>query len=204
MAVHLLQENVAGPLTERQADLVYAAREETERLQRIVEELLDLAKLQGGRMQLTRHGTTARALVDAALDAQRTVAADRQVVLAAEVAPGLPEIAVDVDRLQLVFANLLSNAVRHSPPGAPVTLRVAAGNRSLRFSVADQGAGIPPERRDVIFEKFSQGGDRPGGAGLGLSIAKEIVAAHGGQIGVDSAPGRGSEFWFTIPVNREA
>jgi NtrC-family two-component system sensor histidine kinase KinB len=204
MAVHLLQENVAGPLTERQADLVYAAREETERLQRIVEELLDLAKLQDGRLQLTRRPTAPRALVEAALDAQRTIAADRQVVLAADVAPGLPEIAVDSDRIQLVFANLLSNAVRHSPPGAPVTLRVAARNGSLRFSVIDEGPGIPPERRALIFEKFSQGGDRPGGAGLGLSIAKEIVAAHGGAIGVDSALGRGSEFWFTIPVEPKA
>ncbi|MDX2169004.1 MAG: ATP-binding protein [Deltaproteobacteria bacterium] len=200
MAVHLLLEHAAGPLTDRQADLLYAAREETERLQRIVEELLDLAKLQGGRMQLTRRPTAPRVLVDAALDAQRTIAADRQVVLTAQVAPGLPEIAVDVDRLQLVFANLLSNAVRHSPPGAPVTLRVAPHDGSLRFSVTDEGPGIPPERREVIFEKFSQGGDRPGGAGLGLSIAKEIVAAHGGEIGVDSSVGHGSEFWFTIPV----
>jgi signal transduction histidine kinase len=204
MAVHLLLELAAGPLTDRQADLLYAAREETERLQRIVEELLDLAKLQGGRMRLTRRTITPRALVDAALDAQRTVAADRQVVLTAEVAPGLPEIAVDIDRLQLVFANLLSNAVRHSPPGAPVTLRVAARNAALRFSVADEGPGIPPDRREAIFEKFSQGGDRPGGAGLGLSIAKEIVTAHGGEIGVDSALGRGSEFWFTIPIEPKA
>jgi len=200
MAVHLCLEQAAGPLTDRQADLLYAAREETERLQRIVEELLDLAKLQGGRMQLTRQSATARALVDTALDAQRGIAADRNVALAAEIAPGLPELSVDLDRLQLVFANLLTNAIRHSPPGAVVTLSATAADGALRFAVSDQGPGIAADRREVIFEKFTQGSEVPGGAGLGLSIAKEIVAAHGGTIGVTSDVGRGSEFWFTLPT----
>ncbi|MEO8602281.1 MAG: ATP-binding protein [bacterium] len=201
MAVHLCLEQAAGPLTDRQADLLYAAREETERLQRIVDELLDLAKLQGGRMHLTQRPVSARALVNAALDAQRTVAAERHVALTAEIAPGLPDALVDVDRLQLVFANLLTNALRHSPPGAPVTVRAAADPGALRFTISDEGPGISPDRRAVIFEKFNQGADAPGGAGLGLSIAKEIVAALGGLIGVDSAPGHGSTFWFTVPVS---
>jgi signal transduction histidine kinase len=204
MAVHLCLEQAAGPLTDRQADLLYAAREETERLQRIVDELLDLAKLQGGRMQLTRRPATARGLVDAALDAQRSIAAERNVALVTAVAPGLPELSVDADRLQLVFANLLTNAIRHSPPGAAVTLGAAAAEGGLRFAVTDEGPGIAADRRAVIFEKFTQGSDAPGGAGLGLSIAKEIVAAHGGRIGVESEIGHGSEFWFELPVRAAA
>ena len=204
MAIHLCLEEAAGPLTDRQADLLHAAREDCERLQRIVDELLDLAKLQGGRLQLRRRPVALRDLIDSALDAQRSVAADRQVVLAAEVAPGLPEVRVDEDRLQMVFANLLTNAIRHSPPGASVTTRAAATDGVVRIEVSDEGPGIAPERREVIFHKFAQGAETPGGAGLGLSIAREIVTAHGGTIGVDSTVGRGSTFWFTLPEERKA
>ncbi|MBX3023535.1 HAMP domain-containing protein [bacterium] len=204
MAIHLCLEEVAGPLSDRQADLLQAAREDCERLQRIVDELLDLARLQGGRLQLRRRPAAVRDLVSSALDAQRAVAADRQVVLAAEVAAGLPEVVVDEDRLQLVFANLLTNAIRHSPPGAAVTTRALAGDGGVRVEVRDEGPGIDPARRDVIFEKFAQGPEAPGGAGLGLSIAREIVTAHGGSIGVDSEVGRGSTFWFTLPVDASA
>ncbi len=200
MAIHLCLEETAGPLTDRQADLLQAAREDCERLQRIVDELLDLAKLQGGRLSLQRRTVALRDVVDEALDAQRSVAAERRVPLAGEVAPGLPDVAVDEDRLHLVFANLLTNAIRHSPPGATVTVRAAASDGAVRVEVHDEGPGIAAERQQIIFDKFAQGNDAPGGAGLGLSIAREIVTAHGGTIGVDSAVGRGSTFWFTLPV----
>jgi signal transduction histidine kinase len=167
-------------------------------LQRIVDELLDLAKIQGGRMQLSRRQVAARALIDDALQAHAAVAAERHVEIRAQVAPALPELAVDRDRIQVVLANLMTNAIRHSPPGGTVTLRGAAADDAVRFEVADQGAGIEPEQREAIFERFTQG-RAPGGAGLGLSIAREIVTAHGGRIGVDSEPGRGSTFWFELP-----
>ena len=202
MAIHLCLEQLGGPLSEKQADLLYGAREDCERLQRIVDELLDLAKIQGGRMQLQRRRLAPRALVDAAVDAQHSLAAERHVELHSEVAPGLPELDVDADRIQLVFANLLTNAIRHSPDGAEVALRSLTSDGAVRFEVADQGPGIPEAQREVIFEKFAQGADAPGGAGLGLSIAKEIVTAHGGQIGVDSEVGRGSTFWFIVPVRQ--
>jgi PAS domain S-box-containing protein len=200
MAIHLCLEEAAGPLSERQADLLQAAREDCERLQRIVDELLDLARLQGGRLQLRRRPVALRDIIASAVDAHRGVAADRQVVLDADVAPGLPDVVVDEDRLQLVFANLLTNAIRHSPPGAAVTARAAAGNGAVRVEVRDEGPGIDPARREIIFDKFAQGTDAPGGAGLGLSIAREIVLAHGGTIGVDSEVGKGSTFWFTLPA----
>lgn len=199
MAIHLCLEEAAGPLTDRQVDLLQAGREECERLQHIVEELLDLARLQGGRLQLRRRPAAVRDLVAHALDAQRSIAADRQVVLDAQVAPGLPEVLVDEERVQLVFANLLTNAIRHSPPGAAVSARAAAADGVVRVEIRDQGPGIDPARREVIFDKFAQGADAPGGAGLGLSIAREIVTAHGGAIGVDSEIGQGSTFWFTLP-----
>ena len=199
MAIHLCLEHVAGPLTDKQGDLLHAAREDCERLQRIVDELLDLARIQGGHMQLNRRRLPARQLVETAVDAQRAAAAEHHVELATELAPAMPELEIDPDRLQLVFANLLSNAIRHSPVGAVVRVRGLAEDGLVRFEVIDRGPGIAPDQRESIFEKFAQG-ERRGGAGLGLSIAREIVAAHGGAIGVDSELGAGSTFWFTVPV----
>jgi signal transduction histidine kinase len=204
MAIHLCLEQSAGPLSDKQADLLYGAREDCERLQRIVDELLDLAKIQGGRMQLSRRRASPRALVETAMNAQHSFAAEHHIELHAHVAPGLPEVEVDQDRIQLVFANLLTNAIRHSPDGSGVFVRSQAANGAVRFEVADQGPGIAHEQREVIFEKFAQGAAAPGGAGLGLSIAKEIVSAHGGQIGVDTEVGHGSTFWFTVPARGEA
>lgn len=200
MAVHLCLEQAAGPLTERQADLLFAAREDCERLQRIVDELLDLARLRGGGMQLRRQPLAVAALVGAALDAQRIPASEAQVALAAEVAPDLPAVSVDEDRLLGVLANLLVNAVRHAPAGSTVVVAAREVAGGVRVEVRDAGPGIDPARREQVFERFTQGGAAPGGAGLGLSIAREIVTAHGGTIGVDSEPGRGSTFWFTLPV----
>jgi two-component system, NtrC family, sensor histidine kinase KinB len=200
MAIHLCLEHAAGPLSEKQSDLLYGARDDCERLQRIVDELLDLARIQGGKMQLDRRRVAPRALLETALEAERGRAAERHVELAAESAPGLPELDVDRERIELVFANLITNAIRHSPPGAGVRVRASEADHSVRFEVIDQGSGIAPQLREVIFEKFAQGAGTHGGAGLGLSIAREIVAAHGGTIGVESELGRGSRFWFTIPV----
>jgi signal transduction histidine kinase len=199
MALHLCLEQAAGPLTDRQADLLYAARDDCERLQRIVEELLDLARIQGGVMELRRRKVSARALLLDALEAQRVAAEARRLELTLTLDPELPEVEVDAERLQVVLSNLLDNAIRHSPEGGEVRLCAQPANGGVRFSVVDQGPGIPAAEREYVFEKFAQGATAPGSAGLGLSIAREIVAAHGGAIGVDSDIGQGSSFWFTIP-----
>jgi signal transduction histidine kinase len=139
--------------------------------------------------------------VDAALESQRSAAAARQVSLRAEALPGLPAVQADVDRVQLVFSNLLSNAIRHSPEGATVTVRARAADGGVRFEVVDTGPGIPKAYQQAVFEKYFQlPGAPPGGAGLGLFIAREIVQAHGGEIGVESEPGKGSAFWFRLPA----
>lgn len=201
MAVHLLVDGSVGPLTAKQEDLVYAARADCERLQSIVDELLDLSRIQAGRIALRRTRTEPEALVRDAVDAHRALAGSRGIVLRSEVLPGMDPLDVDVERIQLAFANLLQNAVRHSPAGGEVVVRAVAGAGRVRFEVADSGPGIPKEYQDVVFDKYVQlPGSPPGAAGLGLFIAKEIVEAHGGSIGVDSEPGRGSTFRFTLPA----
>lgn len=210
MALHLCTEEVVGPLTPKQADLLFAAREDCERLRVIVDDLLNLSRIESGHIELHRRRATPAELVDAAVDVHRAAAAQGQVSLKAAVPPGLPDVFVDPDRLQLVFSNLLSNAIRYSPPGAEVWIRVLPAGRDsalfgggtmLRFEVVDAGAGIAPAHQVGLFEKFFRVPGSPrGGSGLGLFISKGLVQAHEGTIGVTSEPGKGATFWFTVPA----
>jgi signal transduction histidine kinase len=200
MAIHLCLEQVGGPLSDKQSDLLYAAREECERLQAIVDELLDLARIQSGRIELHRIPMPPATLIDAVLDAHRGLAEGQHVLVEREDLPGLRSVFADRERIQLVLSNLFTNAVRHTPAGGRITLRAVADDGAVRFEVADTGVGIPAEYLATIFDRFVRIPDTPGGTGLGLSIAKEIVEAHNGHIGVSSRPGEGATFWFTLPT----
>ena len=204
MAIHLCFEETVGPVTEKQADLLSAAREDCERLQSIVDELLDLAKMQSGRVELQQLLTSPVALIDTAVEAHRAIAAEHDLMLETEIVPEIGNVLVDRERLQVVFANFITNAVRHTPGGGRIEVRARPVEGTIRFTVADTGEGIPEEHLRHIFDKFYRVPDAPsGGTGLGLSIAKEIIEAHGGEIGVESEVGRGSTFWFTLPVVKE-
>jgi len=128
-----------------------------------------------------------------------------QVTLRSELSPQLPEaIAVDPERLGLVFGNLIGNAIRHTPECGTVALKVRTSTTktTVRFEIVDTGPGIPQEYQHLIFQKFFRvPGSAAGAAGLGLSIAKEIVEAHGGEIGVESKESVGSTFYFTLPIS---
>jgi signal transduction histidine kinase len=201
MAIHLIAEEAAGPLTERQADLMAAARGDCERLQAIVDDILDLSRIQAGRVELQLQPVEAGAVL-----AQAAAAVQPQAQLArAELVVQGPDeplrLVADSERLQLVLANLLGNALRHTPEGGRISARVSAQGGAARFEVEDSGEGIPPQYRERIFERFFQvPGARRGGVGLGLYLAREIVRAHGGEMGVESEPGKGSTFWFTVPA----
>jgi signal transduction histidine kinase len=200
MAIHLLNEQAAGPVSEKQADLLFGARDDCERLQSIVDELLDVSRIQGGKLELHVADVDLESLAREALEAQRSAAELARVELYCEVLPGQGSVRVDEDRIALVFANLLSNAIRHSLPGGAVRVSARVEGARVRFEVADQGPGVPREYSQAIFEKYFQMPNAPpGGAGLGLFIAREIVRAHGGEIGVDDEPGGGARFWFTVP-----
>jgi signal transduction histidine kinase len=201
MAVHLLAEHTVGPLTAKQGDLVFAAREDCDRLQSIVDELLDLSRIAADRIELRLSTHDPEQLVDDAIEVQRSAAATRNIALRSELLPDTPAVAADRERIGLVLANLIGNAIRYSPAGSAVTLRAAPRDGALRVEVSDHGPGVPADQQPVIFDKYVRGPDAaPGGAGLGLFIAREIVRAHGGAIGVDSLPGHGATFWFTLPL----
>lgn len=200
MAIHLVAEGVVGQVTEKQADLLFAAREDCERLQGIVDDLLDLSRIQSGRLQLDVREVGTEELVEQALSAQRTLAEDRGVRLSQSLSPDAETVRVDPDRMQLVLGNLVGNGVKHTPHGGEVSVHVSREGPHVRFEVKDTGEGIPAQEQARIFEKFYRAPGAPaGGAGLGLSIARDIVQAHGGELGVVSTPGQGSTFWFTLP-----
>ncbi len=202
MAIHLCLEQVAGPLSEKQADLLYAARQDCERLQATVDELLDLARIQSGRVQLALEPLEIAALFARTLPPFRTAAEDKQIDLVGpEDSANLTALA-DPPRVQLVLSNLLSNAVRHTPTGGRIELLAQRRGDFVWLGVRDSGSGVAAEHQAAVFGKFYRvPGAVAGGAGLGLSLAKEIVEAHGGQIGVESEPGQGSLFWFTLPAS---
>jgi two-component system, NtrC family, sensor histidine kinase KinB len=200
MAIHLCIERAAGPITERQADLLYAARDDCQRLQTIVEDLLDLARLQRGAVELKKVRVAPAVLVEESREGVEPRAKEKAIRIETEVEPSLPEVLVDPDRIKIALSNLLGNAVRHTPDAGTVSLRVSSRDGSVRFEVVDSGAGIAREHRDRVFERFYRVPGQPsGGAGLGLSIAKEIVEAHGGTIGLEAPEAGGSVFWFQIP-----
>jgi signal transduction histidine kinase len=201
MAIHLCVEEAAGPLSEKQADLLVTARRDCERLQGIVDDLLDLSRIQSGRVELQRRPVKARALLDEAAAAAREAAAGAGLALTVRSGTSGEEVLADAERIALVLSNLLANAVRHTARGGAVTLSALPAERAVRFEVVDTGEGIPFEYLDRIFDRFfSVPGRRAGGVGLGLYLVREIVAAHGGEVGVQSVPGEGSTFLFTLPL----
>jgi signal transduction histidine kinase len=201
MAVHLCVEEAAGPLTETQADLLHTARQDCERIQAIIDEILDLARIQSGRMELRREPLQGEELVAPVVELHRPAALERAVELEAQALPGGPTILGDRERLELVLGNFVTNALRHTPGGGRITVRCIAEGEGLRFEVEDTGDGIPAEYQARVFDRFFRVPGRGSkGSGLGLAIAREIVQAHGGAIGVTSEVGHGSRFWFALPV----
>jgi PAS domain S-box-containing protein len=202
----LLEGGIMGDLPPQALDMVRIARTNTERLIRLINDILDLEKMDAGKLELKLAPLECAELVEATLAGVRGMADAAGVPLRSDV-EGAPRVKGDRDRLIQVLTNLVSNAVKFSPRGAPVTVRVleeAAGR--VRFSVVDQGPGIPPEQRGRLFGRFQQldGSDTrsKGGTGLGLAISQGIVDQHGGRIDVESEEGRGSTFTFTLEVEK--
>ena len=200
MAVHLCTEQVAGPLTDKQAELLHAAREDCDRLQAMVDDLLDMSRIESGRIEIYPLPTSVGVLAENAVEQFQAEADAKGVRLSADIT--IPEVRVlaDHERVGHIFSNLINNALRHTQREGSVTLGASVTNGAVRFTVTDTGKGIPKEYQERIFEKFFQVPESgPKGTGLGLYIAKEIVRGHGGDIGVESEPGKGSTFWFTLP-----
>jgi NtrC-family two-component system sensor histidine kinase KinB len=201
MSVHLLLEGAVGELTDKQRTVLRSCREDCERLEKLMRDLLDLSKIEGGESAPNRAPVHVGDLISAATGVLKRRADAKQVALVAEVPSDLPPVLADRAQIERVVTNLLTNALRYTDAGGSIQVRAARRDGHVAVSVTDTGRGIPPEYLTSIFDKFAQIPGAPsGGAGLGLAISKRIVEAHGGQIVVKSVVGRGTTFTFTLQV----
>jgi NtrC-family two-component system sensor histidine kinase KinB len=202
MGVHLLLEERIGLLTPQQTELMLAVREDSDRLNQIVENLLDMGRIESGRALMDLQPERPERLIAKAVERMSSAFQDRGIDFVSDVSQDLPAVLADAPRIELVFVNLLNNALRFTPAGGHVRVSATADKDAVQFTVEDTGPGIPAQYQDRIFERFfrAPGQSKGSGAGLGLAIAKEILAAHDGSIRVESREGHGSKFSFTLPL----
>jgi NtrC-family two-component system sensor histidine kinase KinB len=200
MAIHLLLEERVGSLTPKQAELLVAAKEDSDRLHGILNDLLDIGRIESGKVQMNFRSVSPHTMVLEALDPFEMDFKDRGVALGTDLPVDLPDVWADTVRMNHVFGNLLSNALRYTSPGGNVTVLARADEEWVHISISDTGKGIPEEYISSIFEQFFRVPDQgaEAGAGLGLAIVKDIVEAHGGTVKVESRLGQGSTFTFTL------
>jgi len=204
MGIHLLLEEATGPLNDRQRDIVAVCRDDTDRLDRLMRDLLDLSKIESGEAAPVRSSVPASPLVRNAAESLRLQVESGGIRLGIEAPSDLPAVSVDRGQIERVISNLVTNAVRVTPNGGSIVVAAVPRGDEIAISVSDTGIGIPREYLTRIFEPFAQvPGGSAGGAGLGLAISKRIVEAHGGQLRVRSEPRHGSTFTFTVPVAKE-
>ena len=195
----LLASGAAGPLPDHVIEVVALAERNAIRLMALIEDILDLERLETGKIELQMTRVPIASILRRAMESLAAFGAHGVTVDAPNVSSS---IDVDADRIVQVLVNLLSNAVKFSPPGGVVTIAVTVDGQWTEFRVIDHGRGVPAVHRRAIFERFRQvdpsDAREKGGAGLGLAICKSIVEQHGGSIGVESEEGAGSAFWFRL------
>ncbi|HJT26723.1 MAG TPA: ATP-binding protein, partial [Pyrinomonadaceae bacterium] len=200
MGVYLLLERAAGELTEKQVEVLSACRDDCDRLDQLMRDLLDVSRIEAGESKPSFEAVRTRDLLDAATKELQPQVESKGLDFKVEAPIDLPLVKVDRSQVERVLANLVVNAIRYTKQGEIKISAQTRGN-SVAVSVSDTGSGIPAEYLPHIFDKFVQvPGTANGGAGLGLAISRLIVEAHGGQISVQSEPSRGSTFTFTLPV----
>ena len=201
MSVDLLLEHASHGLSEKDRELLQAAHEEVHRMKALVNDLLDLSKIEAGRIELEFEKVPVQTLFEHVHEVFKDQAEMKHVKLTIEPASDLPDVRADANKATWVLTNLVSNALRYVGQDGQIRITAKRIGPHVHFSVRDNGPGIPTEYQSKIFQKFVQvKGQQSGGTGLGLAICKEIVRAHGGAIWVESSPGQGSTFTFTLPV----
>jgi signal transduction histidine kinase len=203
--LQLLQEDVYGPLTPRQREVLATLEAQSRSLARLVHQLLDMSRFEAGGGKLDIRSVDLPRFLGDLEQSFRVLSIQRGIAFEIERAGAIPnEVCWDPDRVNEVLGNLLSNAFKFTERGGTVTLRIEGLDGVITIEVRDTGAGIPPQQLPHVFEKFYQASNQEAaaqiGTGLGLAIAKQIVVAHGGEVAVDSEVGVGTTFYITLPV----
>src|SRR5438034_953945 len=200
-----LLDGVAGPLNEKPAYYLKRVKHNVERLTRMINDLLDLSRIEAGAVQLQPGTLSIPELLNDVVEGFQTIATEKSVSVKAHSTPGLPLIQGDRDKLFQVLNNLIQNAIKFTPRGGTILVEARAGPQGfVQICVSDTGCGIAPEELPRVFERFDRGESvamENRGAGLGLAITKNLVELHKGRIWVESTPGEGSRFLFTLPIS---
>jgi signal transduction histidine kinase/HAMP domain-containing protein len=202
MSIHLLLDEKIGVINEKQAELLIAARDDSERLSDILDSLLDISRIESGKDFLEFQRMHPAALAHDSVEPFLVEAKDKGIHLEFAIPGDLPEVNADPARIDHVFSNLMSNSLRFTNPGGSIAISAESVSGAVKFTIKDTGKGIPKQYQDRIFEQFFRipGQEKNSGAGLGLAIVKEIIEAHDGKVGVKSDAGQGAAFWFTLPL----
>jgi signal transduction histidine kinase len=205
MAIDLVIGGTAGALNENQSRFLAKAKDNVDRLNRLINDILDLTKLESGRMPLKLEKANIHDVIQDTVEIQAGVAREKGLYLKTELAGDVPLVPFDKDRMIQVLSNLVSNALKFTDQGGiTVATSFLADKGQVRVTVRDTGLGIREEDFSKLFQKFQQLGDagerKTGGTGLGLAICAEIIHRHGGEIWVESTCGEGSSFIFTLYV----
>ncbi|MFD2527737.1 ATP-binding protein [Flavihumibacter stibioxidans] len=199
-SLKLLENQHTGSLNKEQAELVQHIKQDNQRILKILSELLNMAQVEAGRIQLNWQKIPASVIIDGAINTVTSAAKEKNIQV--EVKPGssLPYVEVDAEKTTWVLNNFLTNAIKYSPENSIVTIDVDYKDDNITFSVQDNGPGISKEYLNRIFERYFQvPGSKSKGTGLGLAISKDFIEAQGGKIGVESEIGKGARFWFMLP-----
>ena len=204
MSIDLLQESAQSKLSEAEQSLLQTAQEGVQRLRDLVNDLLDLSKIESGKIDLDIESTSPKALIENAVTLLKVQSDEKAIEITHSIAPSTPNVSADPSKVVWVLTNLIANALRYANSEIHVT--ASAHGTWVSISVIDDGPGIDPAYQSKIFDKFVQVKTEKdvGGTGLGLAICREMIKAHGGTIWVDSTPGEGSKFTFTLPVRSNA
>lgn len=206
VGVEMLREGMLGDLTPRGKEVLEAISMDCERLTRLIDNLLELSRVESGTIFVEAEPVDVADLVKEAVRPLKIQAESKGVELIADLPPEIPPVAADFNKAVWVLTNLIGNALRYTEAGGTIAVKVRQRGGRLFFTVQDTGCGIPKEYLDKIFRKYIQvrePGKTQGGVGLGLAIAKDIVMAHGGEIWVQSEVGKGTTFTFTFPFFRK-
>jgi signal transduction histidine kinase/CheY-like chemotaxis protein len=202
----ILKGGMAGELNDDQKQVVEILASSSKRLMALVNEVLDMSRIEAGRLQLHRATCAPSAIVRRAVDETKFLAGEKSQILDCAVAEGVADLYADQEKIEQVLINLVTNAVKFTPVGGKLKVTAEPVKNGVRFAVSDTGPGLSPEDQGHLFEKYSElAGRRKSelrGTGLGLFICRSVVEAHGGTIGVESALGQGSTFHFVIPTGK--
>ena len=198
--VDLVVKGGLGDVTSEQKEMLDGAKNVANRLARLVNDLLDISKIESGKMNLSADSININRIIEENLPGFTKMIKDRKQTLKKELARDMPDIKADMDKITQVFINLVSNAIKYSPEGGSIAVKSLNLENEIMVEVSDTGEGVSSENLDKIFDKFTRvTAEKKEGTGLGLPIAKDIVVLHKGRMWVKSEIGKGSQFYFTLP-----